>query len=103
MDTSENRSEIPESSGTCCYRRMQKISCTNRVKNEKVLHRVKKERNILQTMKRRKANWMGHILRENCLLKHVIEGKIEGMIEVMGRRRRRHKQILDDLKETSGK
>ena len=103
MDTSENRSEIPESFGTCCYRRMQKISCTNRVKNEKVLHRVKKERNILQTMKRRKANWMGHILRENCLLKHVIEGKIEGMIEVMGRRRRRHKQILDDLKETSGK
>jgi len=73
------------------------------VKNGKVLHRVKKERNILHTMKRRKANWMGHILLENCLLKHVIEGKIEGMIEVMGRRRRRYKRILDDLKETSGK
>ena len=82
---------------------MQKISGTNRVKNGKVLHRVKKERNILHTMKRRKANWMGHILLENCLLKHVIEGKIEGMIEVMGRRRRRYKRILDDLKETSGK
>jgi hypothetical protein len=44
------------------------------VRNEKVLHRVKEERNILHTIKRRKANWTGHILRRNCLLKHVIEG-----------------------------
>jgi len=79
------------------------ISGTNRVKIEKVLHKVKEERNILHTMKRRKANWIGHTLRENCLLKHVIEGKIKGRLEVMGRRRRRCKQILDDLKETSGK
>jgi hypothetical protein len=35
------------------------------------------ERNILQATKRRKVNWMGHILRRNCLLKHVIAGKIE--------------------------
>jgi len=54
-------------------------------------------------MKRRKANWIGHIVRGNCFLKHVIEGKIEGRIEVMGRRRRRRKQTLDDLKETRGK
>jgi hypothetical protein len=47
------------------------------VRNE-VLHRVKEERNILHTIKRRKANWIGHILRRNCLLKHVIEGKLEG-------------------------
>jgi hypothetical protein len=45
------------------------------VKNEKVLHRVKEERNILYTIKRRDANWIGHMLRRNCLLKHVIEGK----------------------------
>jgi hypothetical protein len=32
-----------------------------------------------------KANWIVHILRRNCLLKHVIEGKIEGGIEVIGR------------------
>jgi hypothetical protein len=25
-----------------------------------------------------KINWIGHILRRHCLLKHVIEGKIEG-------------------------
>jgi hypothetical protein len=32
---------------------------------------VKEERNIVHTIKRRKANWIGHILRRNCLLKHV--------------------------------
>jgi hypothetical protein len=57
-----------------CWRRMEKISWTDRVRNEEVLHRVKKERNIVHTVKRRKANWIGHILRRNCLLKHVIEG-----------------------------
>jgi hypothetical protein len=50
-------------------------------------------------MKRRKANWIGHSLRRNCLLKHVIEGKLEGRIEMTERRRRRRKQLLDDLKE----
>jgi hypothetical protein len=75
------------------------ISWTDRVRNEEVLHRVKEERNIVHTIKRRKANWVGHILRRNCLLKHVIEGKIEGRIEMMGRRGRRRKQLLDDLKE----
>jgi hypothetical protein len=82
-----------------CWRRMEKISWTNRVRNEEVLHRVKEERNILHTIKRRKANWIGHILRRNCLLKHVIEGKLEGRIEMTGRRGRRSKQLLDDLKE----
>jgi hypothetical protein len=41
-------------------------------------------------------------LRRNCLLKHVIEGKIEGRIEVIGRGGRRRKQLLDNLKETEG-
>jgi hypothetical protein len=64
-----------------CWRRMEKISWTDRVRNEEVLHRVKEKRNILHTIKRRKANWIGHILRRNCLLKHVIEGKLEGRIK----------------------
>jgi hypothetical protein len=38
----------------------------------------------------------------NCLLNHIIEGKIERGIEVIGRQRRRHKQLLDDLKEKRG-
>jgi hypothetical protein len=82
-----------------CWRRMEKISWTAHVRNEEVLFRVKEERNILHTIKRRKANWIGHILRRNCLLKHVIEGKLEGRVEVTGRRGRRRKQLLDDLKE----
>jgi hypothetical protein len=55
---------------------MEKISWTDRVRNEEVLHRVKEERNNLHTIKRRKANWIGHILRRKCLLKHVIERKL---------------------------
>jgi hypothetical protein len=58
------------------------------VRNEEVLHRVKEERNIIHTIKRRKANWVGHILRKNCVLKHIIEGQIEGTVEVMGRQER---------------
>jgi hypothetical protein len=60
------------------------------------------ERNILHTIKRRKGNWVGHILRRNCLLKHVFEGKIEGSIEETGRQGRRRKQLLDDLKDLRG-
>jgi hypothetical protein len=69
------------------------------VRNEEVLHRVKEERNIVHTIKRRKANWIGDILRRNCLLKHVIEGKVKGRIAMTGRRGRRRKQLLDGLKE----
>jgi hypothetical protein len=57
-----------------CWKRMEKISWTDRVRNEEVVHRVKKKRNIVHTIKRRKANWIGHILRRNCLLKHIIGG-----------------------------
>ena len=52
---------------------MEKISWTDRVRNEEVLHRVKEERNILHTIKRKKANWIGHILRKNCLLKQLLK------------------------------
>jgi hypothetical protein len=55
-----------------CYRSMEKISWTRRVKNEEVLHRVKEEKNIVNAIKRSKANWIRHILRGNHLLKHVI-------------------------------
>jgi hypothetical protein len=41
-------------------------------------------------------------LRRNCHLKHVIERRTEGRIEVTGRGERRRKQLLDDLKETKG-
>ena len=57
-------------------RRKEKISWPHRVRNE-VLDTVKEERNIIHKVKRRKANWIGHILRRNCILKHIIERKKE--------------------------
>jgi hypothetical protein len=52
------------------------------VRNEEILHGIKEERNILHKIKRRKANWIGQILRRNCLTTRVSEGKIQGRIEV---------------------
>jgi len=57
---------------------MEKISCTDHVKNEDVLLRVKEQRNILHEIRKWKVNWIGQILRRNCLLQRVIEGKIQG-------------------------
>jgi hypothetical protein len=53
---------------------------------------------ILHEIRKRKAKWIGHILRRNCLLKEVIEGKIKGRIEVT----RRRKKLLDDLGDRRG-
>jgi len=57
---------------------MEKISWTDHVRNEAVLLRVKEQRNILHEIRKRKVNWIGHILRRNCLLQRVIEGKTQG-------------------------
>jgi hypothetical protein len=59
-----------------CWGRMEKISWADRVRIE-VLQRIKEERNILQTVKRTKAKWIGHILRTSCFLKHVIDGTLK--------------------------
>ena len=65
-----------------CWRRIEKISCSDCVRNEEVLQRVNRDRNILDTIQRRKANWIGHISCSNWLLKHDIDGKIDGRVEV---------------------
>ena len=64
-----------------------------------MLLRVNEQRNILNEIRKRKANWIGHILRINCLLKQVIEGKIKGEMEVATRRGRRRTKLLDYLKD----
>jgi hypothetical protein len=74
------------------------ISWTDHVRNGE----VKEQRNVLHETSKRKANWIGHILCRNCLLQHVIEGKIKGGIEVTGRRGRRRRKLMDDLKERTG-
>jgi len=67
-----------------------------------VLLRVNEQRNILPEIRKRKVNWIGHILRRNCLLKQVIEEKIKREMEVARRRGRRRKKLLDDLKDRRG-
>ena len=85
-----------------CWRRMEKISWTYHVRNEEVLLTDKKQMNILHEISKRKANWIGHMLRRNFFLPQIIKGKIKGGIEVTGRQGRRRGKLLDDLKERRG-
>jgi len=94
--------KLLESFERWCWRRMEKISWTDHVRNEEVLLRVKEQRNILHETRKWKTNWIGHILRRNSLLQRVIDGKIQGGIEVTGRQGRRRRKLLDDLEERRG-
>ena len=78
---------------------MGKTSRIDRVRTEELLglQSVKEELNMLQTIKKRQAKWVGSILRRNSLLKHVIEGYIKGRVEVTRRRERRRKKLLMTL------
>jgi len=62
-----------------CWRRLEKIIWTDRVRNEEVVLRLKEQMNILHEISKGKANWIGHILRKKCPLQQVIEGKIKGV------------------------
>jgi len=81
---------------------MQEISWPDHVRNEEVLLTVNEQRKILHEISKREANWIGHILRRNCLLQNAIEGKIKEGIGVTGRRGRRRRKLLDDLEERRG-
>jgi len=83
------------------WRRIE-ISWTDHVGNEEVLYGVMEKWNIWQTIKRRKANWLGHILYRNCFLIKMNYWRKNRRINVMGICRRRCKQPLDDLKEVRG-
>ena len=78
---------------------MENVSWKDRVRIEEVRQSVKEVRRAICIRKRGEADWLGHVWRRNCLLKHVIGGKINGRTEVNGRRGRRSKQLLDDLQE----
>jgi hypothetical protein len=81
---------------------MEEISWTNHVRSEEVLIRVKEQIIILREISKRKANWIGHILRRNYLLQQVFEGKIEEGVDVTERRERIRRKLLYDLKERRG-
>ena len=56
------------------------------MRNLEVLHRVKEEKNILHTIKKKEDQLIDHALHRNCLIKHNIEGKMQGGIQTMGRK-----------------
>jgi hypothetical protein len=94
-----NQSHV-ESLEMWCWGRIEKNHGTDLMRNAEVLQRVKKQRKILQTIKMKEVNWIGHVLCRNCLLRHVTEGNIEGRIDVTERRGRRQKKLMNDLEKT---
>jgi hypothetical protein len=81
-----------------CWRRVEKISWADHLRNEEVLLTVKEQRNILREIRK----GIGHIFRRNCLLEQVIEGKIKEGIEVTEIRGTRCRKLLDDVKKMRG-
>src|SRR3981081_2315698 len=79
------------------WRRMEKISWTERKTDEAILNTIREERALLKVITQRKKNWIGHVLRGKGLLKEVVEGKMGGK----KKRGRPRIGMLDDLKEGS--
>ena len=81
--SSSNPEKLP--AGSVATSTISQAGLVKRVGNEEILLRVKEQGNVLHEISKRRANWIGHVLRRNCLLQRVIEGKIKGGIEVAGR------------------
>jgi len=64
------------------------------VTNEEVLKRIGEKRQVIRDIKKRKANWLGHVMRRDCLLRDAIEGTVEGK----RKRGRRRYQLMDDVR-----
>jgi hypothetical protein len=100
----------PANSQCCCVKRrtavgdtvIQGLAASGFNQLFLILLRVNEQRNILHEIRKRNANWIGHILRRNCLLKQVTEGKIKRETEVTRRRGRGRKKLLDNLKDRRG-
>src|SRR6266516_1410754 len=60
------------------WRGLEKIRCSDRISNDEVLTIVNEERCLIETMARRKKNWIEHVLREDGLLRDVLEGIMVG-------------------------
>src|SRR3984885_10641832 len=73
------------------WRRMERISWVEHKSNEEVLKQVNEERSLMNTIRTRQKNWIGHVLRSNSLQRDIMEGKMDGF---KGRGRPR-KKLLD--------
>jgi hypothetical protein len=76
MGISERDQKYLEGFELWCWRRIEKVTWIDGVGNN-ILHTAKKERKFLNTIKSLEVNPTGHVLCMNCLLKHVIEGKLD--------------------------
>ena len=76
-----------------CWRKMEKIICSEKVAYEEVIKRIEEKRTLLYNILHRNTNLFGHTLIINCLLCDAIEGKMTELIGVG-----RTMQFLDDLK-----
>ena len=85
-----------------CWRRMEKISWTDHVRNEEVLLRVKEQRNILHEIGKRKRSGLVTFCVETAFYNGLLKERYKGGIEVTGRQGRRRRKLLDDLKERRG-
>ena len=79
------------------WRRMAKVSWTDKKTNDEVLRMVGQYRKLLETMLKRKKNWIGHVMRGNGLMLEVVEGRMEGKRD----RGRKRVGMLKDLMEDS--
>ena len=68
------------------WRRMGRVKWTDKIENEVVLERMGEGLIMLELLKKRKRNWLGHWLKRSCLLKDALEGMVNGK-KVRGRRR----------------
>ena len=101
MDTSESKSEIPGKFWNVALEKDREDQLDRSCEKRGNMKQSQGE-SIVYTIKSRKAIWIRHVLRRNCLVKHIIKGKIEGRLEVKGRKGRRRKQLLDYINETRG-
>ena len=80
------------------YRRILRLSWTDRVSNEEVLRRVDQQRSLLKIIRRRQMEFLGHVIRREKLEHLSLTGMIEGR-RVRGRQR---KKFLDSIMEELG-
>jgi hypothetical protein len=79
------------------WRRMEKISWTEKMTNEAVMKIIGEKQRMVAVIIQRKKNWIGHVVRGDGLLREVIEGKMDGKRS----RGRPRIGMLDELKEGS--
>ena len=80
------------------YRRMLRISWQDHTTNEEVLTRMNEKRTLIASISLRRSRWIGHIMRHESLVGHIVEGTIEGE----NRRGRPRKEYIQQLKEDHG-